>query len=730
MSQGMQAFKQGNFGQAVSDWQEAAKRYKQHKQPGAQSLALTNMAAAYQALGQHKKALTGLQTGLELAQQAGDQAQVAAVLASLGNVYIALGPAETAVRYLRQALDIAQARHNAGLAASILNNLGNLLTSQNQAQDAHEAYKASVTLARQAGQPALASQALTNMAMAAIQLQQPPEAKARLDEAWEQIQGLGPTHEVAYGLSKIGLGYEALRLHLPELHDALLLRAAAAFNAAASTAQAIGDQRAASYAWGYLGHLYETQGRYEEALHLTRRAVTAAQQVHAPESLYRWHWQTGRLLHAQQHDEAALAAYKRAIDTLQTIRPELAHSYGKPPIAFRESTGRLYFEYVDLLLQHAAAAQDTAPALQEARKTIELFKAAELRDYFRDECVDAALSRTVEIDRLSQTAVIVYPILLPDRLELLVSFPGGLKRFGVPVTADELKRVADRFRIALQERADRRAMVHARRLYDWLIRPLEADLAARPVHTLVFVPDGPLRTIPMAALHNGTDFLITRYALATTPGLDLTDPQPLTREGVQVLAVGVTEPVQGFTPLPHVAQELTTIQGLYRGTVLLNQDFLLSRLEKELRQEDFGIVHIASHGQFANDVKQSFVLTFDDKLTLDRLEEYVRRLRFREAPLELLTLSACETAVGDDRAALGLAGIAIKAGARSALATLWRVEDEATAMLVTEFYRQLKDPAVSRAVALQRAQLQLLRGESRYQSPFFWAPFLLINNWF
>ena len=139
-------------------------------------------------------------------------------------------------------------------------------------------------------------------------------------------------------------------------------------------------------------------------------------------------------------------------------------------------------------------------------------------------------------------------------------------------------------------------------------------------------------------------------------------------------------------------------------------------------------MHIATHGQFKNDVSDSFLLTFDDRLTLDRLDEYVGQFRYRDEPLELLTLSACETAAGDDRAALGLAGIAIKAGARSALATLWYINDEASSLLVEKFYEALHDPSVSRATALQRAQLSLLQ-DRRYRHPGYWSPFLLINNW-
>jgi CHAT domain-containing protein len=232
----------------------------------------------------------------------------------------------------------------------------------------------------------------------------------------------------------------------------------------------------------------------------------------------------------------------------------------------------------------------------------------------------------------------------------------------------------------------------------------------------------------MAALHDGKEFLINKYAVATTPGLNLTDPRAIKRENVKVLAAGLTDSVQGFPPLPNVSDELQAIQTCYGGSLLMNRNFLVSRLENELRNKQFNIIHIASHGQFESDIKKTFLLTFDDRLTMDQLEQYVGLFRFREDPLELLTLSACQTATGDDRAALGIAGIAIKAGARSALATLWYINDQASSTLVSEFYKQLQDPSVSRAIALKRAQLKLLNDRS-YQHPGYWSPFLLINNW-
>ncbi len=736
MERGLRSFQQGAFEQAVLSWIEAARLFEKAGKPNEQSEALTHLAQAYQSLGQYGKALESLESALDLAEKSGDQMRIASVLGSLGNVYIAMGSADKADRYLNEGLEMAKESRNSGLSAVILNNLGNLLTSQEKYKEAIRAYRESTRLAKNTGNHALAVRALTNSAMASIRNGQHEEAKALLDMTRNQMRGLGDSHDKAYGLINIGLAYDGLRPHLPSASDDLLLLAAETFNEAVLAAEAIGDRRGVSYASGYLGKLYEEEHRYEEALQLTRKATFAAQQVNAPESLYRWQWQTGRLLTAQGKIGGAISAYRRAVRTLQSIRQEISKSCmigSSTRSSFRESVGPVYFELVDLLLQGAASASQklryrAEPYLVEAREMVELLKAAELRDYFQDDCVDAARSGTTRLDVVSQTAVVVYPILLRDRTELLVSLPSGLKRFSVQVGAETVTQEVRQFRRKLEKRTTREYLPHAQKLYDWLIRPLEPDLASLTIETMVFVPDGPLRTIPMAALHDGQQFLISKYAVAVTPGLDLTDPRPVKRENVKALVLGLTESVQGFPPLPHVSGEIEAIQRLYGGKRLLNQDFVVSAVEKELKDEQFNIVHIASHGQFEGDVKKTFLLTFDDKLTMDRLDQYIGLFRFRDEPLELLTLSACETAAGDDRAALGLAGIAIKAGARSALATLWFINDQASSLLVAEFYRQLQDPSVSRAVALQRAQLKLLN-DRRYQHPSYWSPFLLINNW-
>jgi CHAT domain-containing protein/predicted negative regulator of RcsB-dependent stress response len=729
--QGTKAFARGAFEDAVSGWGAAAKGYEREGNTNAQIVALVRLSQAQSALGQYRQAVGSLGAALELAERLGDLRRIASIVAALGNAHIALGPPETAGMYLDRALGVARQIGDTTLTAVIQNNRGNLLVSQGKNTEALAAYKESADLAKQAGQRLLRARALTNAATILGQSGKAQESRELLDAASDELRGLEATHETAFALINVGLGYRDLRPSSPASADPLLLRAAGALTEAAVQAETIGDRRTASYAWGHLGGLYETERRYTEALELTRRAILAAQQVNAPESLYRWQWQAGRVLKKLGSADDAIGSYRRAVYTLQTIRQELSISYGAPHASFRETIGPVYFELVDLLLQRAATQRSTdqiAPYLVEAREIVELFKVAELRDYFRDDCVDTTLAKVTKLDVVSQTAVVVYPILLPDRVELLVSLPSGLKRVAVPVGIERLTQEVRQFRRMLEKRTTRQYLPHAQQLYTWLIQPLEADFKAAGIDTLVFVPDGPLRTIPMAALHDGKQFLISKYAMAITPGLNLTDPRPIKREGAKLLAVGVTEAVQGFPPLPNVAAELEALRTIFPSTTLVDRDFVAGKLEETLKQERVTILHVASHGEFSSEPGKTFLLTYDGKVTMDRLEQYIGLFKFRDDPLELLTLSACDTAEGDDRAALGLAGVAIKAGARSAVATLWEINDVAAAGLVADFYRGLQDPSISRAAALQRAQVKML-SDPRYEHPGFWAPFLLIANW-
>lgn len=217
--------------------------------------------------------------------------------------------------------------------------------------------------------------------------------------------------------------------------------------------------------------------------------------------------------------------------------------------------------------------------------------------------------------------------------------------------------------------------------------------------------------------------------LSLLQGYVLQIPRPLSREAYNSLIIGLSDAVQGYSALPNVIKELEIIQNIIGGNVFSNKEYSAERVIAELSGNAYRIMHMATHGEFDSNPDLTYLLTYNQKLTLNKLEKLIKLSRFRDEPVELLTLSACRTAVGDDKAAFGLAEIAVKSGARSAIATLWFVDDEATMLAITEFYRQFQgNPDLSKAKSLQNAQKSLI-AQARYWHPSYWAPFLLIGNW-
>ncbi len=702
--------------------------------PLAESRALALNAETSQSLGKFQLAVEQLQQSLTLAEQAADPAWQAVLYGQLGGAYLSLQQLDAANESLQKGMSLASTLQDPALQASLQNNLGHVRLRQGKFDEALDSFETAAGLAGQAGNHSLQAKAALSAAEAGVQSgAAAADSMGWLDRAWLATQQLRPSRNRAYLEIRNAQLLRELAGDTSVQGSGLVVTAAERLQQAIRTADASGDPRAASFAYGYLGELYEQQGRNKDALALTDTAVFRAQQVYAPELRYRWEWQQGRIYRAQGNNTAAIEAYRRASKTLQSIREEFTASNEGIAASFREDASPLFLGLTDLLLRQSeetADAAQTQALLKEARETIELLKTTEVQDYFQDDCVAAVRARVKELDdTIVAGTALLYPISLPDRLELLVSLSSGLVKFTVPVSNEDLVSEVHLFRKRLEKRTTRQYMHQARKLYQWLIKPIEGALQENAVSTLVVVPDTALRAVPVAALHDGKDFLITHYAVAMTPSLRLTDPRPIKRENISVLLNGLTESVQGFPPLVFVDSELDSIQNLYGGKVYQDTGYQKAVVKQELADNQYSIVHFATHGQFAGKVKDSFILTYDSKISMDDLEDFVGVSMFREDnPVELLTLSACETAAGDDTAALGLASVAIKAGARSALASLWSINDEASSELVSLFYEQLQNPDISKAEALQLAQISFLE-DLRYKHPSYWAPFLLIGNW-
>ncbi|WP_293145632.1 MULTISPECIES: CHAT domain-containing protein [unclassified Microcoleus] len=494
---------------------------------------------------------------------------------------------------------------------------------------------------------------------------------------------------------------------------------------AGESANRLGDKRIQAYILGARGKVYELKQQHSMAETLTLEALSLAPAFQSPDIAYQLLWQLGRIRQAQGNTEGAIVQYTQAVNVLSSLRGDLVTVNPEVQFSFRESAEPVYRELVGLLLQDESPTQDK---LKQARQIVESLQLAELDNFFRDACADAKPKSIEEID---PTAAVIYPIILSDRLEVILSIPGKpLRRYRTKKSQAELETA---FRLA-KNTIRPSAFVRDRfppvqQVYDWLIRPAEADLTASGIKTLVFVLDGYLRNLPMAVLHDGEKFLVEKYSIALAPGLQLLAPKPLSQVKLKVLTGGLSESRQGFSALPGVKQELEQISAQMPASALLNQDFVSAQLHDRIKALSYPIVHLATHGQFSSNAADTFIVTWDDRVNVKEFDRLLRsRSGEKQQPIELLVLSACETASGDNRAALGLAGAAIRSGARSTVATLWQVNDESTAIFMTEFYRQLGGSKASKAEALRNAQLTLLQNEE-YQNPYFWAPFVLVGNW-
>jgi len=527
---------------------------------------------------------------------------------------------------------------------------------------------------------------------------------------------------------------------------------------AVDQAKSLKDMRAEAYALGTLGNLYEQTHQWSEAQMLTQQALKLAEGIDAADIAYRWHWQLGRILKAednsQRNEQAAIASYTKAVNILKLLRSDLVAINREVQFSFQEGVEPVYRELVSLLLQNSPYQEGSAANqknLKTARDVIESLQLAELDNFFRKACLD---SNPVQIDQIDRTAAVIYPIILPDRLEVIVSLPNNssteqqnllLRSQPIKVSQTEVEKTIQELRAKLVTRSTREFLPVSQKVYNWLIKDIEPKLQEYKVQNLVFVLDGTLRSVPMAALYDGKQYLIQKnYNIALTPGLHLLPTRALARQKPRTIAAGITEALGDFEGLPSVEEEIDTIKKQVPARVLLDNEFTKAALEKTVKSFAAPVVHLATHGQFGSKAEDTFILTWKDSdvkdpsLASDRVNvnELSSLLQSRETSqrnaIELLVLSACQTASGDKRAGLGIAGFALRSGARSTLATLWSVDDQATATLMGEFYKQFANTKVSKAEALKRAQMLLLTDpeyKDLYKHPYYWSPYVLVGNW-
>ncbi|NET65833.1 MAG: CHAT domain-containing protein [Moorea sp. SIO1G6] len=708
----------GDAKQALSNWEQTSAIYQDLGDLNRLTESQIYQVQALRSLGLYHQANKTLNKIKETLQEQPDSKLKSTALQYLGNILRRVGKFQDSQEILQQSLAIAENLPNQTLIAESLLSLGDTARLQGETEEAMDFYQRVV---EESPLPDLKIQGQLNQLSILIAKQEWSQARKLLSGIDYTLTTLSPNQTAIS--ARINLAQTLSKSKNSNLKSPNSL--ATYLADALKLARELGDKRAEAEAIGNLGTLYEHASRLDEAQDLTEKALLIAQQVNAPDLAYQWQWQLGRILNQKADKKGAIAAYSQSVQTLQSIRSDLVAISSDIQFEFRESVEPVYRELVGLLLEPNASQEN----LKQARDVIESLQLAELDNFFRDACLDA---KPVNIDEIDPKAAIFYTIILPDRLEVIVTLPGQPLRqitTNLPQTEIEQQLALAWRTITSPWRGLEKENLQT--IHDWLITPIEAELANSNILTLVFIPDGALRNIPMSVLYDGENYAIEKYNIAVAPSLQLIDSQANVRENVSVLAAGVTE-TRPHRPnlgaLPGVKEELENIMAQVPSLILLNESFTESNFNTEVNNSAYEVLHLATHGQFSSVAEETFLLTWDDVINLNELNTLISADQKQKNPIELLVLSACQTAAGDSRAALGLAGVAVRTGARSTIASLWYVDDLATAELMTHFYQRLATGKVTKAEALGQAQQELLQ-TPEFSHPFYWSAFILLGNW-
>ncbi|WP_088243295.1 CHAT domain-containing protein [Calothrix rhizosoleniae] len=724
--QGSLQIAMGETEAALQAWQNAAKAYKSNDDPIGEIGSKINQVQALQALGlyhQANKLLANINGEL---QNQPDSLLKVKGLQSLGEALQTTGDIKESQTVLTQGLAIAKKLNSQADTSKILLSLGNVARNLQQTPTALDYYKQAAATATNSN---LQVEARLNQLSLHIDNKQWQPAQSLLKSIKPQLASLTPSRTSVYASVNFATSLSRLAKQDNQDKSTIYQDSAQILARALKQADNLGDLRAKAYALNELGKLYQQTKQLPEALKLSQQALQISQSLNAGDISYQAAWQVGQILKQKGNNQGAIAAYDSALKTLKTLRGDLVAVNRGVQFSFQEKVEPIYREFVSLLLSDEdKKGEISQKKLKQARDTIEALQLAELDNFFQEACLNA---KPQQIDQIDPTAAVIYPIILPDRVEVILSISGKpLSHYQTLLSKSEVEKSIQQMRRALNPvLSDRKRLRLYQQLYDWLIRPAESQLANSGIKTLAFVLDGSLRNLPMAALYDGKQYLVEKYSIALSPGMQLLQGKSLQEEKLKVITAAVSEARQGFKALPGVKTEVKQISAKVATKELLNERFTDTNLQDVIQTTPFSVLHLATHGQFSSSSDDTFILTWDGKIKVKQLDElFQRRNKLDSMPVELMVLSACQTAKGDNRAILGLAGVAVRSGARSTLATLWSVKDESTSKFMAEFYKQLSKPGANKAEAVRQTQINFLK-DPDFQHPFYWAPFVLVGNW-
>ncbi|MEL6381882.1 MAG: CHAT domain-containing protein, partial [Cyanobacteria bacterium J06626_18] len=764
--------------------------------PDAQVAALGSLGEAYRSVQNYDAALWFLQAGSAITATQEHARYRALLHSSLGYTYQAKAELnyQQAAAALRSASGDENPFHTAAHTAR---------------ESALAEFAKSRSLARQTTDPAMEIKALLGLMGIHMQTGDRTQAANLRNEAMPLLAQLAPNQETAYLALQLTKQYRPLAdANGQALTDATYQASRsqcrdiirddstwALLQQANAIAEGLRNNRLRAFTQGEIGHFYECAGDYAAARDWTQKARLAASddQVLALDTLYLWQWQMGRIYAAVEEPDQAIEFYNQATTNLNRIRDEILASNQTLQFDFRDAVAPVYREMAAIQLsqvptspteiladraaspqlkatqvrntttstQVTAEAQQSETRIRDALGNIDSLQLAELQNYFGSDCLvpvtdrrlDETLAQSSGEGQAATTTALISTLIFPDKTAVILTLPNQMRQLHwIQQPEDAFRQTIVAFRNSLEDTANELEGYDpqlAQALYRDFITPFEPQLTANNIETLVFVSDGILRNIPMAALYDRDrdQYLMEQYAIAIAPSLQQTSPPVTDASARRALVLGLTQdPVvdgTGLGALPAVKREVEDVVSLLPNSeLLLNEALTQENLQQTLTANAYPVLHIATHGQFGTDPNNTYLVMGDKEskpaevpgpannrlLRLGELDTLIREGAPRDSLLELIVLSACQTASGDERSTLGLAGVTIRAGAKSALASLWAVNDEATADLITHFYAGWQ-AGLSKADALRSAQQQVLKDPRYLNHPAYWAAFVLVGDW-
>lgn len=763
------------YRQALNIWKEQGVRKEEGN-------TLRNVGAVYRKLGDYGQALGFYQQALAINQEIGDLRNEGNTLNSIGLLYNNLGQPKKAIEFFQRSLAIAKQRKNLRDQSSILSNIGLVYRRLREIPKALEVYAQAFNLALETNDLGSQSVTLNNLASIAIERENYNDALDFLQKALTVVRKVGDRITEATILNNIGLvsKYQGK----PNL-------AFTTYQQSLQLYRQTGNRRGESITLGNMGGLMGEQGRMELAIYFYKLSVNVRESIRkdirslsredqnafkqSVADIYRglasMLLEQGRVMEALQVLD--LLKVQELQDYLQDVKGNDITAQGIELLPIEQSLSKLINEVesqstrlnneLDSLRKLAnpndnqknRITEITKIQLDANQKLVNLFQNSSVKTIEKEIQQKAIadnlklnsylslqnrLNKLVETAKFPQKTALFYPLILGDRLELILFIPDTVPiHRTVKVKQKDLEAAITTFRNDLQDASSFDVKTSGNRLYQWMIQPIADDLQKAQIQTIIYAPDGQLRYIPLASLYDGKQWLIENYAINHITAINLFRLGSQTVAQPRIIAAAFSQGAYNFnvgdqkfvfSGLPFAGKEVDNLVSIIPNTTkLLNSSFQRTTITEP--NQDYNIIHLATHAAFVSGKpEESFILLGNgDRLSLREIQN------LKLPNIDLVVLSACQTAlgglIGGGEEILGFGYQMQRTGAKAAIASLWEVSDGGTQALMDFFYGELRKQKYSKVESLRQAQLSMIsNAKSEFKHPYYWSAFILIGNGF